>query len=592
MTRILLVLLFLLQIAHSQDYLAQVNTAINQYYKDNTITPNNWITEDQFIRRAYLQIAGRIPTIAEYNEYQKDKTLTKRTTLIRKLVASPDYTNHWYNYWSDQLRTKDRISQINYMSGDPYIQWIKDSITNNIPYDKFVQSLLTAEGKYVENGAVGYFYRDFGMPLDNLIGTTKIFAGINISCAQCHDDPFQDWSQYQFYESAAYFTQIDLSRRDPDVQKRINDIKAELYDKLENETKSTLDENQKKKNRGFSGQVQQFLSASQISIKIKPDSTIKLPSTYKYPDAKPNDIVPAKPLIGEYANKNTSNLRFDYVNWLISSDFFAQNFVNRSWGFIFGAPLIAPVDNFNSNKNAKELKLLTTLSKIFVAMNYDVKAFTTVLYQSQLFHRQSWMGNSLSLYSFQGPIYRRLTAEQFWDNVVTLNTSAPNTYKSYYSDNYKQLMTIQWDTLNADSASQLYTKYSELNKNRFFDTKKYKQFVMVRAAEINDVSSPNANLLKMFGRSDRELIGASSTEGSVTQVISFMNGPFTEIVLDKESQLMKDLKTITSKSAQTDYVFKAILQRQPALTERAFFDKYSIDDLIWALLNSQEAKFN
>ena len=115
-----------------------------------------------------------------------------------------------FNFWAESLRLRERISNINNFSGGPYIDYIKDSIAANKPYDKFVSDLLTASGSYYDNPATGYFYRDLGMPMDNLIATSKVFMGTDIGCAQCHDDPFQDFTQMQFYKMAAMFTQVEL----------------------------------------------------------------------------------------------------------------------------------------------------------------------------------------------------------------------------------------------------------------------------------------------------------------------------------------------------------------------------------------------
>jgi len=576
-----------------QDWVRELDVAVYGYYKENGIRPLGGITEEQYVRRAYLQIAGRVPTLAEVVEYQKDRRGGKRALLVDKLVGGNDYVSHWYNFWAEQLRLRDRINEINYMKGDVYGQWVEQSIRKNKRYDRFVWELLTAEGKYIENGAVGYFYRDFGMPLDNLIGTVKIFAGTDISCAQCHDDPFHEWTQYQFYESAAYFVQIEMSKRDSAIQEYINKIKKEIYDAAEDPNNPSISEEVKKKSRGLSGQIQQFLNASQMAVKIKSDNKLKLPSTYKYEDAKPNDVVGARVLVGKWENANKSNLRLDFADWFLNKDFFAQNFVNRAWGYTFGAPLISPVENFTVKKDQPEYKVLVTLGKIFERMNYDVNLFMSSLYKTQMFQRQAWTGKDLSLYRFEGPVYRRLRAEQLWDSILVLVLDDVNYFDlSYYVEAYKKLMTIDFEKLTKDQAIELRESYQKLGGQKYREAKKYKQYNLVRAACVGEVGGATADLLKMFGRSDRELIGSSNVEGSVTQVISFMNGPFSAIVTNKESRMMRELARIENKNERTDYVFRSILQRLPTVVERSLFEKYDTEILIWALLNSQEFKFN
>ena len=107
-----------------------------------------------------------------------------------------------YNFWADTLRLTDR-PQANIIA-DPYLSYIKESLRVNKPYDEWVYEMLTADGKVWENGAVGYQLRDDGMPLPYVDNTVRVFLGTQIGCAQCHDHPFDDWTQYQFYQLAAF----------------------------------------------------------------------------------------------------------------------------------------------------------------------------------------------------------------------------------------------------------------------------------------------------------------------------------------------------------------------------------------------------
>ncbi|HEY1083917.1 MAG TPA: DUF1549 domain-containing protein, partial [Prosthecobacter sp.] len=172
---------------------------------------NPMANDEQFVRRVYLDIAGRIPNYDEASNFIKDSDPKKRAKLIDMLLESDGYKTHLFNYFAEMLRIKDNFEQDN-VRGTPYINWFKDQIAKNEKWDKTVYQMITATGKMWDrkedgsyNGAAGYLLRDAGMPLDNLANTLTVFLGTDVACAQCHDHPFAEWTQKQFYEMASFF---------------------------------------------------------------------------------------------------------------------------------------------------------------------------------------------------------------------------------------------------------------------------------------------------------------------------------------------------------------------------------------------------
>ena len=142
------------------------------------------------------------PELAEVSEANFVVPEYHREDLIDKLLSSPDYVSNMYNFWADTLRLVER-PQPNIVA-DPFLGYVKDSIRTNKKYDQWVYEMLTADGKTWENPAVGFQLRDDGMPLPYIDNTVRVFLGTQIGCAQCHDHPFDQWTQYQFYELAAF----------------------------------------------------------------------------------------------------------------------------------------------------------------------------------------------------------------------------------------------------------------------------------------------------------------------------------------------------------------------------------------------------
>ena len=166
----------------------------------NGIQPNKQTDDFVFVRRVYLDVAGRIPTDVEARDFLNDKDPEKRRKLIDQLLVSDGYRSHLFNWMADLLRHRGKLRRSNF---NHYERWLKDQIAQNSPWNEMVYAMLTAEGTLANSGPTGYLLRDPGMPLDNLSNTLNIFLSANVSCAQCHDHPLADWTQREFYELAA-----------------------------------------------------------------------------------------------------------------------------------------------------------------------------------------------------------------------------------------------------------------------------------------------------------------------------------------------------------------------------------------------------
>ena len=151
-----------------------IDRLVENRLKAKGIQPNEPATDEQFLRRAYLDVVGRIPTALETKLFLESDSGGKRRELIDQLLQSEGFVSHNFNYWADILRAKSRMDG----DGAAYLLWIKESLRMNKPYDLMVKELLGARGHAWENGAVGYYTRDRGMPLDNMAITTESFLAL------------------------------------------------------------------------------------------------------------------------------------------------------------------------------------------------------------------------------------------------------------------------------------------------------------------------------------------------------------------------------------------------------------------------------
>ncbi|HSJ03633.1 MAG TPA: DUF1549 domain-containing protein, partial [Verrucomicrobium sp.] len=402
-------------------------------------TVNPLMSDEQFVRRVFLDIAGRIPNYDETMEFLKSGAADKRAKLIDKLLESDGYTSNTFNYLAEMLRIKDRLDGADFVRGTPYIQWMKDQIKANAPWDQIVYQMITADGKAWHNGATGYLLRDSGMLLDNLANTLTVFLGTDVSCAQCHDHPFSDWTQRQFYEMAAFFgaTSTQMGNKDftnGNPTKRLTDEATKIMES------NGVDP---QRYRNLIGNV---LGANRYVVNDVTENRVKLPHDYKYKDGKPGDPVLPKLIMwsekdkknpsydivsagvkkskkDEGGVKNAENLRDNFGKWMThpSNPRFAMTIANRLWSHAFGMALTPTVRNIDNPDESYNPELLQHLSNEMVRVKFNIKEYLRILYNTKTYQREATttelaMGEP---YYFQGPVLRRMSAEQAWDSYMT-----------------------------------------------------------------------------------------------------------------------------------------------------------------------------
>ena len=587
---------------------AMVDRLVGENFTKLNISPNLKTTDEQFVRRVYLDVVGRIPTALEVNKFLTNKAPNKRSDLIDDLLNSPGYSSHFFNYWADILRVTDKLHP--QVPSVAYTQWIKESLEQNKPYDEFVYEMLYSNGKVWDNPASGYMIRDTGMPLDNMNNTIRTFLGTQIGCAQCHDHPFDRWTQKEFYQIAAftYGAQTKVGAKD---KKRFGGENINL--KLRGEvTKIKPDENVGRYNRLINGNL--------FEVYDLPARKLKLPHDYAYDDAKPNQVINPKTLWGNEADlASAAAPREAFAQWVTSKENprFAKTIANRLWKKLMGVGQIEPVDDITDDSVAENEKLMKFLSYAMIQLDFDMKEYLRILLNSEIYQRQAstFDPEDGDEYHFPGPLLRRMTAEQVWDSFITM--SVPN------ADEYQARPAfVEADILNVDltetSGQDLIDRLVSYqlavggkNKRIREEMFKYKgteiegaaTMLLARASELPQ-PAPVGHFIRQFGQSDRELIQSSSTQGNVPQVLQMFNGPITHIMLDEKSPLARALSREPTTDGRIDAIFKTILGRAPTANELAIARKEITEmaakeenkkagygNVIWALINTREFLF-
>ena len=381
------------------------------------------LEDGQLLRRIYLTVAGRIPSFDETTAFLNHRSEDQKAMLVDYLLNSPAYESQMFNWWADLLRLQSRMRGGNQIgAGELYNHWVREQVMENTPFDQMAYSLVTAQGYPWEDGATGYYLRDAGMELDNMSNTTQLFLGTQMVCAQCHNHPFDKWTQREYYEMAA-FTYGITTRMGGQLQ---NDLKTHF-----NQVNKTLSP-QKRKQKAQSKQSAALRKALQEMIQpLRYGSRhtarqLTLPHDYQYDDAQPESRVSPSPIFGESLGVENADDKIEaYGQWLTSSENprFTKVIANRMWKKIFGRGLVEPVDDWRDDTQASIPELLDHLEKLMVRVNYDLKEFQRVLLNVQAFDREAvrYELTNDQPHFFEGPVLKRMSAEQLWDSFVSLS---------------------------------------------------------------------------------------------------------------------------------------------------------------------------
>lgn len=418
----------------------EIDAILARHWEAKHVQSNPPASDEVFVRRIYLDLAGRIPTAREAETYLSSADPHKRDALIDQLLVGEGYVYRFFQLWADALRLQSKSRTMGVLTGSAYADYVKDALRTNKPYDRWVREMITAKGRAWENGAIGFYVRDTGMPLDHAAITARVFLGTRIECAQCHNHPFdENWTQLKFYQTAAFtfgFGEGDYYRRIG-----LRDVFAQKNREAEAEAAAGSDKAARKAADEVVGKqirtVVQVLNEMQgpflgnntdVSFKA---SALKLPHDYQYPDAKPFDVVKPQTSFGKTVTGDGDFASVEaYADWVASPDNprFTTVVTNRLWRAVFGRALIEPLDDLKDASGGDVPELQAYLNRLMIERRYDMKAFVAAVvrtraYQAQVTRREVHLGEP---YDFTGPLLRRMTAEQVYDSFVTLIRPSPD----------------------------------------------------------------------------------------------------------------------------------------------------------------------
>jgi len=492
---------------------------IRAAWDEAKIKPSKLCSDEEFLRRAYLDTLGRVPSIEEAAGFLGSKEKGKRAKLVEYLLKHEDFAKHFANQWTVFLigrrRTERRVDR------GALTTWIRQQINAERPWNEIVFDLITAKGSNKENGAVNFALTHLegeAVPLTSV--TTRVFLGQQIQCTQCHDHPSNDWKQADFWGVNAFFKGV----RSREVRKT-DATGASVVDHVDLSDEPTDAFASYDKRNGLMGVAfPRFLDGRKISQGTDVDRRVEFGKFVSDP-------------------KNEK---------------FAEAFVNRMWGLYMGRGFVNPVDDFGDHNPPTHPELLEALGKEFAASDYDVRALVRWIMNSEAYNLSSMMtkDNAKDETLFSHMSLKPMTPEQLFDSLLTA-TDAHKTQGAANLDRQRDM----W----------------------------LSQFVFAFANDEGDEGT--------------------TFNGTIPQALMMMNGPLmAQAVGGKPGSFLDDLKQAALKQRRVapatymiNNLYLAALSRYPTSREASTLGKavnnapdtlYAVEDLFWALLNSNEFILN
>jgi len=338
------------------------------------LPPSPIADDGTFLRRVSIDVTGRLPAADVARKFLADPSPDKRDKAIERLLDSEAYADYFANKWSAILR--NRRDKDTYANGNfAFHQWIRSSLDQNVPYDRFVREILTASGEISDHPAVAW-YRQVTKDFEQVEDVAQLFLGVRIQCARCHHHPFEKWSRKDYYGLAAFFSRVGRKEGlSPDEQRIFHQ-------------------------RGAAGSKDPKTGAA-----LKPTGL----------GSDPMDLSPDE------------DPRLALADWLTKpgNPFFARTLVNRYWKHFFGRGIVDPEDDMRDTNPASNKELLDALEKKFVESGYDLKELVRTICRSTTYQLSSLPNgkNATDRQSFSRYYPRRLPAEVLLDAIDQMNGS-------------------------------------------------------------------------------------------------------------------------------------------------------------------------
>ena len=354
-----------------------------------------------FLRRVSLDVTGSLPSSDTARSFLSDKRKDKRSILIEELLKSEEYASFWALKWADLLRVEEKT--LDSKGVEKIYGWLKEMIGSGKPLDQFTKDILCATGSTYSNPPAN-FYRALRAPVNRAEAVAQVFIGTRINCAKCHDHPFENVRQDDYYRFAAIFDAID-------------------YEIIENKRKDGFD-----KHRFVGEQVIKLVSADKFQNKFLKDPRTKKPPEPGFLDSSSGPI------------KSFDNRLEEVADWITSHPRFAKVQANRIWSNLVGQPLVDPIDDVRETNPASNPELLQFLSKELIESGFDQKHLIRLITNSITYQLSSDPGLVLNVGT--DLTFARAKVMRYPAEVIIDAAHKSMSIESEFSDSFKSKSAI------------------------------------------------------------------------------------------------------------------------------------------------------
>ena len=503
---------------------------INAVLKRGGIQPSEMSKDAEFLRRVHLDMTGKIPTPEEVLDFLKDGSPSKRQKKIEHLLQSEASINYWTRLWVNWLigRRGDNDDRRIGLTA-----WVRNALQKNMPYNQFVQELITADGELQDNGAGNYILRYDRSPVVLTSHTSRLFLGLPMQCAECHDHKTEAWRQEDFYGIAAFFTGIE-SKREGYIQ-AVNMI-------------------------GDERRMDNFL------ITNKPEKSIWVRGL--------NTRISSHFLDGTEYNGPLTERRSALAQWITdkSNPYFSRAVVNRIWKHFMGRAFVEPLDGFGEENLPTNPALLDWLANDFVIHDYNLQRLMRTILNSGTYQRTSETNQSNKddeLY-YSHAYVKPLSAEQFF-------------YSMLQATGFERLQQGKLDGLTKRSGEDRKGMLRTLEQRKREHLRKF--LFLLDNGEMEEIEAFNGTVPQALMMINGSMVNDSANHEERGSFINYVLGKWRDPIDRMEYIYLNVLSRLPTAKEKT--YFQRYLQRSLYSNK-----KLAYEDLYWVLLNSAEFSLN
>jgi len=521
-----------------------IDRLVAEKWKQKNLQPAKTSSDSEFLRRIYLDLTGVIPSYDEAVAFLDDTATDKRSKLIDKLIASPQFAAHQADIW-DMLLFGRNPPGYGTDKREGFQNWLRQQFAGNTPYNKWAGDILRAEGNSVDQGAPMFLVQYKRQPEDATEAITQKFLGVQLQCARCHDHPFESWSQKDFFGMAAFLARLEVV----DTGKSGKLTKFAIGEKNQGDVLFTGPAAEQTPGKKGEPIKPRFLHG-------EPLAEPELPKDIKDPRNFPSGKMPPAPV---FSRKD------QLASWITNpqNPYFPRAIANRIWGQFMGRGIVHPVDNMSESNEPTHPQLLDKLAAEMIAHKFDLQWYIREICNSETYQLSSLQ-----------PAVADTSAADGASRADGASTEAKPRYfvQARVRPLSAEELAASWRTA---------TGYTSAKKNDRF------------------APFSSGYMLRFFGRPSN---GEGDFQGGLSEHLYMNNGGLSKVLTTADDSLFKHISDNTQPmNKRVERLFISTLSRRPTADEQNKLVEYlaaepgsrsRIQEAIWALLSCSEFRFN